>query len=292
MALTLTPTDAVTRWWFPPVPRGRVAALRVLGYAFVPVDVFLTRGWVFQHPALARGLYRPLALARALHLPAPTPALVAGLRLVLLGGALVALAATVAGWDRVVRVAGTVVAGTYLWWMLVAMAYGKVDHDRVGYLVLLAVLPTVAGARLGDRTPDAAAGWAVRTVQVAAVATYFLAAWAKIRIGGWGWVNGGTLAWAVVRRGTGLSRWALDVPVVLRAFQWLMLAGELASPLLFAVRSERTRTRLVLGLYAFHLLTFATVGIVFLPHLVALAAFLPLERVPRPAAGYGRPPSC
>jgi hypothetical protein len=165
----------------------------------------------------------------------------------------------------------------YLWWMLIAMSYGKVDHDRFGFLLLLFVLPTVGAARFGDRTPSPAAGWAIRMTQVGAVATYFLAGWAKVRIGGWGWVNGATLAWAVVRRGTWFSHWMLQSPGFLRGLQWLMLIGELASPLLFVVRRQRTRTAVVFGLYAFHLLTFAAISIIFLPHLVALAAFLPLE---------------
>jgi hypothetical protein len=194
----------------------------------------------------------------------------------LLVAAAVALAAGFTRSDRAVRVSGVVVAAMYSWWMLIAMSYGKVDHDRFGFLLLLFVLPTVGAARLGDRTPSAAAGWAVRMTQVAAVATYFLAAWAKVRIGGWGWVNGATLAWAVVRKGTWFSQWMLHVPWFLRTLQWLMLIGELASPLLFAVR-KRTQIAVVAGLYLFHILTFAAISIIFLPHLVALASFLPLE---------------
>lgn len=268
------------RWWCAPMPLGRIAALRVLAYAFVPVDVALTAGWVFQRPELADGLYRPLALARLAHLPAPTPTLVDGLRVVLVAAALTALVAVFTRRDRVVRAAGALVALAYLVWMVVAMGYGKVDHDRFAYLVLLGVLPTVAGARLGDRTRTAAAGWALRMTQVAAIATYFLAAVAKIRIGGWGWVNGATLSWAIVRRGNGLSRWALEVPGLLRGAQWGIVAFELASPLVFVLRSEHNRLRVVAGLYAFHLVSLATIGIVFLPHLVALAAFVPLERLP------------
>jgi hypothetical protein len=213
-----------------------------------------------------------------LELPAPTPLLVDGVRTALLTSAVVAALAAVTGATRLVRIAGVVVAGSYLWWMLVAMSYGKVDHDRFAYLVLLAVLPTVGAARLGDRTPSEAAGWAVRLVQVATVATYFLAAWAKIRFGGWGWVNGATFSRAVIRRGTMLSEWTLQVPWVLRAAQWTMVLGEVLTPVLLFVR-ERWQVRIVLGLLAFHLVTFAALRIVFLPHLVALAAFLPLERI-------------
>ena len=128
------------------------------------------------------------------------------------------------------------------------------------------------------------------------IATYFLAAWAKVRIGGWGWVNGATLSWAVVRRGTWVSNWALDVPVVLRAFQWFIVVFELATPLLFLVRRERVLYALVASLYAFHLVSFAGIGIIFLPHLIALTAFVPLERAwsRQPSsiqATPGRPPS-
>jgi hypothetical protein len=271
---------ALSRWWFAPAALGRVAALRVLAYVFIPIDVLLTTSWVGDQ-AGARELYRPLVLAEWLRLPVPTPSMVVTLRAALLTAAVVAAAAALVGATRAVRIAGGATAALYLWWMFVAMSYGKVDHDRFAFLVLLAVLPTVGAARPGDRTRSAAAGWAVRTTQVAVVATYFLAAWAKVRIGGWGWVNGGTLAWALVRRNTALSGWMVHVPGLLRLLQWATLLFELASPLLLVVRSERTRTWLVAMVYGFHLATFALLGIIFLPHLVALAAFLPLERIGR-----------
>jgi hypothetical protein len=285
-------------WWFPPVARGRVAALRLIAYAFIPLDVLVTTGWVGRHGGVDAGLYQPLLLARALHLPVPTPTIVSLVRVALLSATALALVAGFTRWNRFVRAGGVAVGVLYLWWMVIAMSYGKVDHDRFGFLLLLAVLPTVGAARLGDPTPSPAAGWAVRMAQVAAVATYFLAAWAKVRIGGWGWVNGATLAWAIVRRGTWFSHWMLHVPWFLRAVQWLMLTGELASPLLFVLRRPRAVVAVVAGLYVFHLLTFAAISIIFLPHLVALASFLPLERAglrfahadlrPRPRLADGR----
>jgi hypothetical protein len=273
----------VNGWWFPPVALGRIAALRVIAYLFVPVDVMVTTTWVAHHGDVPGVLHRPVRLARLLELPTPTPLVVDVLRTGLLAAAVIAALAAITGATRLVRVAGVAVAAAYLWWMLVAMSYGKVDHDRFAYLVLLAVLPTVGAARLGERTPSSAAGWAVRLVQVACVATYFLAAWAKIRFGGWGWVNGATFSRAVIRRGTMLSDWTLQVPWVLRAGQWAMVIGELLAPALLFLK-ERWQVRIVLGLVAFHVVTFAALRIVFLPHLVALAAFLPLERL-----GAGRP---
>jgi hypothetical protein len=71
----------------------------------------------------------------------------------------------------------------------------------------------------------------------------------------------------------------LESPALLRMAQWGTLLFELASPLLLVVRSDRVRVAAVAGLVVFHLVTFAALGIIFLPHLVALAAFLPLERI-------------
>jgi hypothetical protein len=268
-----------SRWWFPAVALGRVAWLRVIAYAFVWVDVLVTTSWVAHHAAVSADLYQPLLVARVLHLPTPTGSLVDATRVGLLVASAVALAAVLAGRTTLVRGAGVATAVLYAWWMVVAMSYGKVDHDRFAYLVLLAVLPTVGAARLGERRTTEAAGFAVRATQVAVVATYFLAAWAKVRFGGWGWVNGATLTWAVIRRGTWLSDWTLQVPWVLRIVQWAIVVSELASPLIFLVRRERVRVAIVGAMVVFHLVTFAAVGIIFLPHLVALTAFLPLERL-------------
>ncbi len=198
-------------------------------------------------------------------------------RALLLAAAVVALVLAIAGAGRSLRVAGVVVAVLYLWWMLIGQSYGKVDHDRFAFVLMLFVLPTVGSARLGDRTVSERAGWAVRMVQIGVVATYFLAAWAKIRFGGWGWVNGATLTSAVLRRGTGWAQWTLDAPGFLRAFQWFMVAFELGSIVLLFITRKRVLYTLVALLVAFHLMTFMMLRIIFLPHLVALMSFLPLE---------------
>ncbi len=92
------------------------------------------------------------------------------------------------------------------------MSYGKVDHDRFAFLVALFVLPSVGRAPLRSRERTEAAGWALTMVALAVVATYALAAVAKIRFGGWDWVDGATLTRAVLRRSTPLSEPLLDVP--------------------------------------------------------------------------------
>ncbi len=262
------------RWFFEPVPLGRVAALRTLAYLFVPLDLLLLTPWVLDHKDVPGELYQPLLVGRLLHLPTPSYWLVVGVAVALVGCALVAAT------GRAPRLLGIAVFVLYFEWMIVAMSYGKVDHDRIGYLVLLAVLPTIGKARWGDtQTLSEKAGWAMRVTQIAVVCTYFLAAWAKLRFGGVEWLNGATLTRAVLRRGTFLSDWTVQVPFLLVGFQWFIMTFELASPFVLFLRNERVRTLVILAFYGFHVMVYAAITIAFWPHLVAMASFLPLERV-------------
>jgi hypothetical protein len=267
------PSSSVERWWFRPVPLARIAVFRVIAYLFIPVDVFLTTAWVRAHADVPGDWYQPLLIGRLLHLPTPTHTLV-----IVVQWALV-LAALAAASGRAPRLLGTAVFLLYGEWMVIAMSYGKVDHDRIAFLVALAVLPTIGRARFRDRRPSEAAGWAMAAVFVTVMLTYFLAAWAKIRFGGWDWPTGSTLTRAVLRRGTPLSEWTLDVPWLLTAAQWAMLTLELAAPLMLLVRSDRARIALVLFLLGFHVMVYAGVTIIFLPHCIAILSILPWERL-------------
>lgn len=270
----------MSRWLFAPQPLARVAVLRVLLYAFVPVDVLLTTTFVRAHAVVPPELYAPLRIGRLLPLPTPGP-WVQTLQVLLVLSAVVAGVAAVR--DRGARACGWLVAVLYLQWEVVAMSYGKVDHDRFAFLVALFVLPSVGRAALRDRSRSEAAGWALSVVALAVVATYTLAAVAKIRFGGWGWVDGATLSWAVLRRGTALSEPLLGVPEVLHAAQYGIVFMELflAPLLLVRWRDPRVTWLLAAGFLGFHLMTFAMVSIIFLPHVMALMALLPLERLVR-----------
>jgi len=267
------PRPLTSRWWSAPVPLARIAVVRVIAYLFIPVDVFLTTAWVRAHADVPTEWYAPLLIGRVLHLPTPTHTLVLVVQWALV------LTAVAAATGRAPRLLGCAVFLLYLEWMVIAMSYGKVDHDRIAFLVLLAVLPTIGRARPRDRRPSEAAGWAMAAVLVAVMLTYFLAAWAKIRFGGWDWPTGSTLTRAVLRRGTPLSDWTLEVPWLLTASQWVMIVLELAAPLMLFVRSDRARVGLVLFLIGFHLMVFAGVTIIFLPHCIAILSILPWERL-------------
>ena len=265
-------------WLLPPVAAARVAWLRTLVYLFVPVDVLVTTPWVARHDTAPPSLYRPLLLDRLLHLPAPTTLLV---HLVEAGLLVTALAAAT---GRAHRLLGGAVAALYLEWMLIAMSWGKVDHDRFAFLVVLCVLPTAGRARHTDLTPNEAAGFAVRVTGLAVVATYLLSVVAKARFGGGlpHWLESAVFVRAVLRRGTVLGTPLLQHVWVLHAGQYALVLLELASPLLLLLRG-RWLYRVLAGYVAFHLVTWAGIGIVFLPHLVCLLALLPLERLRLPS---------
>lgn len=266
-------------WLFRPAPVARIGWLRLLAYVFVPVDMLLTTPWVADHAQVPGSLYVPLRIGRLLSLPTP------GTWVLVLQWLLVAASlgcAVAAARDRPARLGGALVAAGYLEWMVVAMSYGKVDHDRVAFLVLLCVLPTVGRAPLRDRSVSEDAGWAVQLVSLAVVATYTLSALAKLRFGGLDWVDGATITRAVVRRPTALSRPLLAVPWTLHAFQYVLLVVELAVAPLLLVRWRRPEVTwaLVAGFLGFHLMTFSMLTIIFLPHCLAMLALLPLERLP------------
>ncbi|GAA1842539.1 MFS transporter permease [Asanoa iriomotensis] len=259
-------------WLFEAAPRGRVAALRTLTYLFIVFDLLVYSSWVRTRGDVPTELYQPLWIARALHLPPPDATLVAVVFWSLL--VLAPLAAT----GRFPRLLGWLVCGFYFEWLIIAMSYGKVDHDRFAFLIALAVLPTVGRARHGDGDRSEAAGWALRMIQIAVVATYFLAAWAKLRFGGVGWMTGSVLARAFIRRGSEFADLIASVPYLMIAAQIGMVTFEALSPLVFTLRG-RYRYAAIGFFYSFHLLSFATISISFAPHLIAMTAFLPLERV-------------
>jgi hypothetical protein len=261
---------ALVNWLFTPVPLARLTLLRRAVYAFVIIDVLLLHVSGYYHGWADPAWYQPLVMGRLLHLPAASVPLVEVLR----WGSV--LAAVVALSGRLPRLSGWAAAIGWIWFQYIAFAYGKVDHDRGDFAIALLILPLAGLATVSDRRRSEAAGFAFRVIQLTAIATYFLSAWAKVRFGGWDWVNSATMVRAVVRRGSWFGDLLLHLPWTLHAFQWALISLELLSPLIFFV-GERWRRRMVGGWYLFHALTYAAITIAFWPHLVMLLAFLPLE---------------
>jgi hypothetical protein len=262
----------VSGWMFAAVPTGRVAAFRTVVYLFVALDPLWFTPWVRSHAAIPGVFYQPLFVGRLLHLPTPTPLLVNSIF-----WALIPLAVAAAT-GRAPRLLGWIVFALYFEWMIIAMSYGKVDHDRFGLLVALAVLPTAGPARHGGTRMTERGGWALRMTQVAVIATYFLSSWAKLRFGGVGWLTSATLERALIRRGTPLTDLLTSTRWPLLLAQFGIVAFELSSPVVFFVGS-RLRYWIVGYFYLFHLMVMLTITISFAPHQVAMTSFLPLEKV-------------
>jgi hypothetical protein len=262
----------VSSWMFATVPAGRVAAFRTVVYLFVAVDPLWFTPWVRSHAAIPGVFYQPLLVGRLLHLPTPTAMLVNSIFWTMIPLALAAAT------GRAPRLLGWAVFALYFEWMIIAMSYGKVDHDRFGLLVALAVLPTAGPARHGEARTTERGGWALRMTQLAVVATYFLSSWAKLRFGGLGWLTSATLERALIRRGTPLTDLLTSTRWPLLLAQFGIVAFELSSPIVFFVRS-RLRYWIIGYFYVFHLMVMLTITISFAPHQAAMTSFLPLEKV-------------
>ncbi|MEX1906989.1 MULTISPECIES: hypothetical protein [Janibacter] len=266
----------------PEVPLARVAWMRRLVYPFVIFDVLVNVTDPIPHGDVPAELYRELPVRALLGLPAPSPGYVRVLLVVIV------LSALVAALGRLPRLAGAVCGLGMLDWMSNAFSYSKIDHDHFALMVALLVLPTVGAARAGDLTPSRAAGWALRMIQMGVVATYFLSAVAKMRFGTWLWANGSTFVWAFSRRGNDVAQWLAGHPALVHLTQWSLLGLEFVSPVLLWLRGRG----LAIGIgicFAFHATTAYLLHIHFLPLVVCLFAFLPLERLGELRRGRARP---
>ena len=142
------PAMPVVSWWLDPVHEARIGVLRFLAYAFIPLDVLWTTAWIAStgtSPAACTGRCcsagwstsrrRPLGVQGRSRCRSSSVSLMA------LAAALRSIRgrAQLLGW----AVARCSISGGYS----VGQSYGKVDHDRYGFLVLLFVLPTVGFTR-------------------------------------------------------------------------------------------------------------------------------------------------
>jgi hypothetical protein len=250
--------------------------LRSVLYVFVLLDLHVVvRDPIplSHHP----DLYRPLLLARVLHLPPPSVPLAWTLYVVVVVGCLVGAA------GRAPRLAGWVVAPAFTWWVAIGFSYGKVDHDHLALVAALWLLPTVGTVPGGwsSTRASAQAGWVLKCVQICVVSTYFLSAVAKIRSGGWtlsSWPESSILLWAIVRRPHGLGQFLLPHPEVLHVMQWASILAELSSAVVLWLRGRALLAAALFWL-GFHAFTVAMLYIHFAPTVVCWLAFAPLERL-------------
>jgi len=163
------------------------------------------------------------------------------------------------------------------------MGFGYVAHDHMAIVVAMVVLLTAGRADFGDRTPSRRAGWALRCMQIATVMTYCGSAVSKwVRSGSpWEWANGAVTVWALTRRGSAFGDWVGRYPLFLVGVQWGVLVCEFLAPIALWLKG-RWLVGAVAAAMVFHLATYLTVDIHFLPTVVCRAAFLPWERLRLP----------
>jgi hypothetical protein len=265
---------AAVGWFVTPMPLARIAVLRAIVYAFVIIDVFKFVADVIPHSRVP-DLYQPTFLARFLQIP---PLSVEAAYILL---AVIILSCLAGIWGRYPRAAGWTVFASFWLWMLNSQGFSYVQHDHMALMVATLVLPTVGAAGYRDHRSSEAAGWALRCIQIAVVATYFGSAICKWSRSGSliRWANASIFTWAVMRRGTDLVRWTLDYPLVLRLSQWGILTLEILSPIVFFLKGKRLYFAIATFL-GFHLMTYLGIRIHFLPTVICWAAFLPLEQLP------------
>jgi hypothetical protein len=256
-------------YWYEPAPPNRLDAFARIIFATVILEVLTVDDWARDHARVPDAFYRPVHLARLLHLPAPTPTTMALLRI------LTVLACAIALLRIAPRLTSAAVLAGNTVWILWAFSYGKVDHDRLTITFALFVL---ALTRRRGVDVEARTGWALRMVQVAFALAYPFSALVKLRTAGFGWANSAVFTRAIVRRGTGLGDFLLHHSWMLHIGQWAFLFFEIFAVVLLC-RNSRLRAVALVGVVGLHAFTYATIGISFLPHTVCIVAFLPLERI-------------
>lgn len=75
------------RYWFDPVPVERVDVFARIIAVVVAFTVVSKDGWAAMHADAPVEFYRPVLLARVLHLPAPTPTTMLAVRVLVVVGA-------------------------------------------------------------------------------------------------------------------------------------------------------------------------------------------------------------
>ena len=210
-----------------------------------------------------------------------------------------AAALAAAGWRY--RLTAPLAAFSFLMITSYRNSWGQLFHTEnlaSLHLIVLALAPVAAthwsaDARRGratSRSADDDGAWAIRSMAVLAVGTYFLAGVAKVRISGWGWVSGDTLLHQVtfdnVRKdllgdpSSPLAAWFVEQGWLMAPAAIASMVLELGAPL--ALLHRRAGQVWAVSAVGFHLGVLAFMFILFPYHLLgfAVAPLLALELLP------------
>ncbi len=283
-------------WWFAPGPAVRLAAVRILVGGFALAWLVGRLPELLAVARLPAASWHPTGVTRLLAGPLPEGVVVAaaGLTCALLVGVVVG------AWYRVTAPAAAVLL---LGVLTYRSSWGMVFHTEnllVLHLLALAAAPAADAwawdARGGARpAPAAGWGWPLKLLTALTVFTYVLAGIAKLRLAGWGWLDGeqlrnqiaiDNLRKALLGDGVApLGRLFLEHPAGFAVFSVLTLVLELGAPV--ALVGPRLARGFAATAWSFHLGVVLLMNIWFVYPLagIAYASMLPVER---PVGAVGR----
>lgn len=271
--------DAVERWLVPAAPAERLALWRILVGGFVAVYATV-RSPVFLALADRRpGEFDGIGPWSLLAEP-PADHLIVGLLLLTVATA-VAVALGVGH-----RLVGPVFALATLGLLSLRSSYGQIlwfEHLIALHALVVGFAAAGNAWRLGrwgpgSPDPEERYGHPLRLAAIVTVATYWLAGLAKLRIGGWSWLAGESLAGHIAFSATRLEVFGASGPPLADAARalgpWLAVGSvatvviELGAPLAFLGR--RWCIAWIAGIVAMHLGVALTMAVVFPYHVTAI----------------------
>ena len=288
----MTPRAVIRRvdhWLLCSAPPERLAVLRFAVGGYSLVNVFISTGEFARLANRPARQFEPVGLAGLLDGPVSPLALWSLFAISAVGGA-----AFVAG--AFFRLSGPVFALATLAWATYHASWGQMlhfEHLVTLHVLLLGISPaadalSVDARRAGtaDRRPGVRYGWPVRLLAIVTAVTYALAAVAKLRVGGWAWADGTTLANHIGYSATRLDLLGEPRPPLATAVvrqSWLLsplavsaLAVELLAPV--ALLGGWFRRIWVPSVLLFHLGTLTTMFVFFSYNGLGFA-LLPLYRL-------------
>lgn len=279
----------VADWWFAPAPGERLAALRIAIGTYALVYVIARFVELQAIARLPPQQFRPIGVTRILEAP-----LVAGTATAIIAATIVLLALLVAGVRY--RVVAPLAAVALLWTTTYRNSWGMVFHTEnlmVLHVIALAAMPAAdrwsVDARRTQHDAPAGYGWGIKLLLAITVATYVLAAVAKLRIAELDWIDGEVLrnhiALDNLRKavlGDMLAPLAtpfLGYASAFTVFCVLTIAIELGAPV--ALAGGRIARAWVLAAWSFHAGVVLLMNIWF-PYPLLGIAFLPVFQAEQP----------
>jgi hypothetical protein len=272
-------------------PPERLAMLRILTGAFTVVYL-LVRLPVFARLTERTSGFDGVGLATLLSGPVPDAVIISTIGLTIVAGV-----AFTCGWHF--RWSGPLLAVCFLALGSYRGSWGQLLHFEnllALHLIVFAFAPAAdrwsLDSRSGRRTPesdDTAYGWPIALAALVVVITYVITGVAKLRYGGFEWVDGDTLrnhvAYSAARldllggNPSPVAGWAVGASWAWTPAAAFAVLVELAAPV--ALVGGRIRTLWVVAAWTLHVGIAAAMLIVF-PYplfLVAFAAFFRVERL-------------